>query len=194
VLTAGLGSQALLFGIVGLWLLALVPAAIVTALKGEWLMFAAGWLTLGLVWFIAAASLAPPDSWWAKNLYGEGKLMRAADPIRHPRPRSTEVIGITGFVVSIIVLGFFAARPAPLLGVDGETLQTSVGGNLFPVQPCEKVTDDTWQCAKYDDQFSGTVGYRVDVHGLGCWSGTRVTGAGEGSSKHLTGCITILDY
>jgi hypothetical protein len=29
--------------------------------------FLAGWPTLGLTWFIAAVSLAPPDSWRARS-------------------------------------------------------------------------------------------------------------------------------
>lgn len=50
---------------------------IVTALKGQWALFAAGWLTIGIVWFIAALRLARPGSWWARHLYGPGKLARA---------------------------------------------------------------------------------------------------------------------
>jgi hypothetical protein len=39
---------------IGLSLLLWVIPLIVTALKGQWLLFAAGWLTVGLVWWIAA--------------------------------------------------------------------------------------------------------------------------------------------
>jgi hypothetical protein len=51
--------------------------ATITALKGQWALFAAGWLTLGFVWWIAALRLARPESWWAHHLYGPDKLARA---------------------------------------------------------------------------------------------------------------------
>ncbi len=62
---------------IGLWLLLGVAPATITALKGQWLLFSAGWLTLGLVWWIAALRLARPDSWWARYRYDEAKLARA---------------------------------------------------------------------------------------------------------------------
>jgi hypothetical protein len=46
-------------------------------LKRQWLLFAAGWLTIGLVWWIASLRLARPDSWWARRFYGQDKLARA---------------------------------------------------------------------------------------------------------------------
>lgn len=61
---------------VALWLLFLAPMAI-TALKGHWLLFAAGWITIGVMWWIAACRLARPGSWWARHVYGPGKLSRA---------------------------------------------------------------------------------------------------------------------
>ncbi len=47
---------------VGLWLVLIVAPATITALKGQWLLFGAGWLTVGLVWRIAALRLARPSS------------------------------------------------------------------------------------------------------------------------------------
>jgi hypothetical protein len=49
----------------------------ITALKRQWLLFAAGWLTVGMVWWIAAMRLARPDSWWARRFYGPDKLERS---------------------------------------------------------------------------------------------------------------------
>lgn len=120
MVVAGLRLQAFLFGVVGLWLLALIPSAVITALKGRWLLFAVGWLTLGLPWIIGAVALAPPDSWWAGRLYDEEKLARATDPVRHPRPRLTLVAWVGCTIALIAVLGLFAARPTPILGVSGE--------------------------------------------------------------------------
>jgi hypothetical protein len=67
---------AIAYGI-GLWVVVIVAPLTVTALKGQWVLFIAGWLTLGMVWWIAACRLARPESWWARHLYGEDKLARA---------------------------------------------------------------------------------------------------------------------
>jgi hypothetical protein len=61
---------------IGLFAVLLVGPMTVTALKGQWVLFAAGWLTLGPVWWIAALRLARPGSWWARRFYGPDKLAR----------------------------------------------------------------------------------------------------------------------
>jgi len=67
---------AIAYGI-GLWIVLIVAPATITALKGQWGLFAAGWITLGMVWWIAAPRLAHPESWWANRFYGPDKLARA---------------------------------------------------------------------------------------------------------------------
>ena len=62
---------------VALFTVLIVAPLTVTALKRQWLLFAAGWLTIGLVWWIASLRLARPDSWWARRFYGPEKLARA---------------------------------------------------------------------------------------------------------------------
>lgn len=62
---------------VGLWAGLIVAPATITALKGQWALFDAGWLTLGIVWWIAALRLARPESWWARRFYEPRKLARA---------------------------------------------------------------------------------------------------------------------
>jgi hypothetical protein len=62
---------------VALFVVLIVAPLIVTALKRQWLLFAAGWLTIGLVWWIASLRLARPESWWARRFYGQDKLARA---------------------------------------------------------------------------------------------------------------------
>jgi hypothetical protein len=62
---------------VALFLLLIVLPLTVTGLKGHWLLFAAGWLTVGVVWWIAALRLARPNSWWARRFYDDDKLRRA---------------------------------------------------------------------------------------------------------------------
>ncbi len=65
--------------VVGLWVLLILIPLTVTALKRQWLLFLAGWLTVGLVWWIASLRLARPDSWWAHRFYGPDKLDRARE-------------------------------------------------------------------------------------------------------------------
>jgi hypothetical protein len=62
---------------VGLWVVLIVAPATITALKGQWALFAAGWVTVGMVWWIAAPRLARPESWWARRFYGPEKSERA---------------------------------------------------------------------------------------------------------------------
>jgi hypothetical protein len=192
---AALAGEMLVYGTVGLWLLAIVPAAAVTLLKDRWLYFVVGFLTFGITWLIGALSLADPDTSWARTFYGEEKLARAADPGRHRRPHRVTVLWLGGTLALLLAVGLFSARPTPVLGVGGDTLQYSVsGGNMgLSVAPCRRRDHGAWSCSVYDNQFSGTVGYRVKVNGLGCWQATREGFAGEGSEKRLSGCITIWD-
>jgi hypothetical protein len=67
---------AIAYGIVLSVVLVVGPLTI-TALKGQWALCIAGWLTLGMVWWIAALRLARPQSWWSRHLYGPDKLARA---------------------------------------------------------------------------------------------------------------------
>jgi hypothetical protein len=75
-------TWAVLYGI-ALWLLVLTPA-VITALKGQWILFGAGFVLLGMVWVIAAFRLARPNSVWARRFYGPDKLARAR--ARYPKP------------------------------------------------------------------------------------------------------------
>jgi hypothetical protein len=63
--------------VIGLWTVMFVAPLTITALKRQWLLFAAGWLTIGIVWWIASVRLARPESWWARRFYGPAKLARA---------------------------------------------------------------------------------------------------------------------
>ena len=55
-----------------------VATAIITGLKGKYGFLAAG-LLLGIFWIVGAIRLAKPDSWWAKQVYGQEKLRRARE-------------------------------------------------------------------------------------------------------------------
>jgi hypothetical protein len=69
-------GAAIAYGI-GLWLVLIVAPATVTALKGQWLLFVAGLLTIGIVWWIAALRLGRPDSWWARRFYDADRVDRS---------------------------------------------------------------------------------------------------------------------
>jgi hypothetical protein len=58
-------------------LLLLIAPLTITALKRQWALFVAGWLTVGIVWWVASLRLARPQSWWARRFYGPDKLARA---------------------------------------------------------------------------------------------------------------------
>lgn len=62
---------------IGLWVVLIIGPATITALKGQWGLFGAGFLTVGLVWWITVFRLARPESWWARHLYEPKKLARA---------------------------------------------------------------------------------------------------------------------
>jgi hypothetical protein len=191
----GLGLETLVFGVGATWLLALVPAAIITLLKNRISLFFAGLVTLGLTWVIAAVSLAPPDSWWARAFYGEERLARATDPLRHRRSLSTWGLALATAGAVIVALGLAAARPSAILGVDGLTLGHSVGtGDIGITRACRPVDDNAWSCGRYDAERSGNVAYLVRVGDSGCWTGRRTEPAGEESPTRITGCITIVDH
>ena len=66
--------------LIGLAVLAsLVPAGIVTMLKGRWsILIAALCLIFPLLWY-GAFALAAPDSWWSRRFYRGEKLARAIE-------------------------------------------------------------------------------------------------------------------
>lgn len=182
----------MLYGVVLLWLLALVPAAVVTVLKGHWLFFWCGWLTLGATWMIGAVALASPRSRWARSFYDLDKMVIAEDPALPRRSRGRPFAWIGAVLAAIVVLGLFGARPAPVLGVGGRALQSSVGGREF--EPCRQLEDRIWSCEHYDDMLSGGFAYRVSVNRGGCWTATRQEGQGSPSARELRGCLTLIDY
>lgn len=71
-------TVAIAYGVALFGLLVILPG-IVTWLKGQRALLAAGLLAGGLVWWITAIRLARPDSWWAQRFYGGAKLARSAE-------------------------------------------------------------------------------------------------------------------
>jgi len=167
--------EVFLYGLGLFWLLGVVPAAVVCALKGRWSYFWVGWITLGLVWFIGAF----------------------AQDSERPRERS-QVIGLALAAVAVVfVLGLLGARPTPILGIDGAALQSSLGTTGISREggSCEREGGGNWTCLRHDEEFSSTVPYRVHVNGLGCWHAKLLVPPDrETGPKDLSGCIGLFDY
>jgi hypothetical protein len=127
------------------------------------------------------------------TIYGGEEMERAAVPDRDRRSPRLVALWIVGALAAVLVLGFGTARPSAVFGLSGTALQNSVD-SLAGERSCDRQAERVWICAAYDDQFSGTVSYRLDINRLGCWRATRVGSPGEGSRKQMSGCVTALDY
>ncbi len=68
--------QTYVTGLIILFILLPIPAAVVAAMKGRWFLFVAGFIFSG-VWIVTSLRLAEPDSWWARRFYDEEKLLRS---------------------------------------------------------------------------------------------------------------------
>jgi len=55
----------------------LVPAGVVTMLKGRWTLILGGLLLLFPLWWIGAFAPAAPESWWSRRFYRGAKLASA---------------------------------------------------------------------------------------------------------------------
>ena len=111
-----------------------------------------------------------------------------------PRPRRTTALWLGGSVALLLAVGLLAARPTPIVGVDGDALQYSVdGGSIVDLGPCPHEEDDTWTCSVNSYGDSSTVTYRVKVGGLGCWTAVSTEPIGAGRPQRLTGCIDAWD-
>jgi hypothetical protein len=123
-----------LFGAFWAYVVFLVPAAVVCALKRRWLLFTFGYLTLGVTWFIGALRSSAPDSWWLGR-FNAGDPDPDTRAFEVPRNRRSMRVVLVA-VVAVILFGLVAARPTPIVGVDGESLQLSVGGIMALSDTC----------------------------------------------------------
>jgi hypothetical protein len=62
------------FGVVLVGLL--VGFAVICGMKGRWILFALGFLN-GAFWIVGALRLGKPQSYWAKNRYGDLRMAEA---------------------------------------------------------------------------------------------------------------------
>ncbi|MGN6259047.1 MAG: hypothetical protein ACTHN3_15095 [Solirubrobacterales bacterium] len=169
--------EVLLYGLALFWLLGLVPAAAICALRERWLYFLVGWISLGLTWFIGAFT---------------------SDPGGPPRDRRWVALSAAAAIAPVLVLGLLGARPAPLLGVSGAALQRSIAGAgaRGKLNTCSSEGDGYWRCLREGEEASGdSVPYRVHVNGVGCWHGRLLGKLGrEVDPQTITGCIGLADY
>jgi hypothetical protein len=152
-----------------------IPAAVMTCARRRWLYFLCGWLTLGIVWYIGALGRNPDQP---------GYELRRVE------------IALAATAVAFLALGLFGARPSTVLGVDGRSLQSSVGNDfLFEDSRACRHEVAAWVCSRWESQLSSTVPYRVEVDDVGCWQAVRVGYGGEGGSpKTISGCVTLYDF
>jgi hypothetical protein len=155
------------------WAIGVIPAAVITAIREQWLLFWGGFLTLGLLWFV-------------------GALVPSSEEPRDPR----WMLAPAAIVAAMVVLGIFGARPAPVLGLNGGALQDSVGNSLLGVgdDSCDPEPDGTWECSRFDVGYSSTVSYTVRTDWKGCWHAVLRGRPSEDSPKRLSGCATLVNY
>jgi hypothetical protein len=194
-MTPFLPLEVLIYGVFWAYLIFLLPAAVVTALKRQWLILGIGPITLGLLWYIGAFGRGKEGCWWSRRFYANDPDSDSREFANVQNRRAARAAVVSAVVV--LLIGLFAARPAPLLGISGSALQYDVGGILSFRDGCHKNEDGSWTCFLYDDAVSGDRPYRVTVDSLGCWDaeippedrgGVRYTDPGD------SGCLTIFSY
>jgi hypothetical protein len=91
---------------------------------------------------------------------------------------------VVAVILFLAVVGFLAYRPATVTGVKADSLASSVDGAARgSANPsCVAGSHGRWKCGPYRVHEQGS---------FGCWRAKRTSGKG---SRHLSGCITILDY
>jgi hypothetical protein len=178
-----------------MYLALVLPAAVVTLLKKDWLLLWLGVISFGFAWFIGAKLRAKPGSWWERNRYPKELVDDASGLASLRKKRRTRVLVITASI--LVLVGLFSARPTPILGVDSESLQYSVGGGGIVTfgDRCRPREDGSWTCFRYDNASSGDVPYRVEVNWSGCWQATY-KGPREfrPEDQRLSGCVTVFDH
>ncbi len=105
-----------------------------------------------------------------------------------------------GLGLALVLLGVFAYRPTPVVGVDDEALGRSIGRSVSgQSRRCESI-DDRWICEisypNGSSDSSDKAGYEVDVNGVGCWTARLILTPLEGAEnirEEASGCITLYD-
>jgi signal peptidase I len=89
----------------------ILAAGVVTALKGKWVTLVVGLVGLaGLPWLFGALRLAKPRSWWARRYYGAKTMTRA-----HTRAASRpyRILVAAGLLLSLLLVAALFALLKP---------------------------------------------------------------------------------
>jgi signal peptidase I len=101
VLLAGPVATALLAA----YVVILLAAGVVTALKGKWATLVVGLFT-GIPWLFGAVRLAKPRSWWARRYYGERAMSRAR---ARSYSRAYRILVAAALLLSLLVVASLLA-------------------------------------------------------------------------------------
>lgn len=186
-------AEVMVYGLIWSYLLGLVPAFVISALKDNWVLVMAGFITFGITWFVGATRQAEPDSWWAGRCYPQGSGSGSTEMPEFRKGRRRRGLAIAAS--AIVLVGVLAARPSLVIGTDADSLQRSVGGFVSFERACLPRSDETWTCFAYDYGLSAEAAYRTDVDRAGCWTARSVhTGRLAPAEKELSGCVTAFDH
>jgi hypothetical protein len=152
-------------GLIIVYLLGLFPVFLICLRKRLWVVFFAGFVTLGLIWWVGATT---------------GESRRRIGAVA------------AALACAVLAIGVVAARPGQFFGVGGKALGNSVGGLVFKVGSCRHLGGREWSCARSDG--SSVLDYRVRVSPLGCWRGVEEAGRNLVPARRIAGCVHFEDY
>jgi len=105
------------------------------------------------------------------------------------------LLALGAVAAAVVLLGLFSARPTPILGTDGESLQYSVDPVFTFTESCRPKPNGKWTCYSYDSASSGDAPYLTEVDWAGCWTASTLDrGALAPRQRELAGCVTIFDH
>lgn len=103
------------YAVLAVYVLGLLVAGVITALKGKW-----GTLVVGLVsfaWLFGAVRLAKPDSFWDRKFYDEGQRQRARRVAAGRRRLAIPAL-VLAVLPTIAVFGAFKAYRIPTASME----------------------------------------------------------------------------
>jgi hypothetical protein len=108
------------------------------------------------------------------------------------------LVAVVVVLASLAAIALLVVRPARVIGVNGDALQTSLEGELptagsspAKARCTEASRGAAWRC----DELSHSISYEVRVDDWGCWHGEHVGGLLSGPApQRVSGCIWLLDF
>ena len=105
-------------------------------------------------------------------------------------------------IVLLVAAGVAAVLWMPAVGeVSADALSFSVtreadSSSSLDVNECRRERGRVWECLVLDPHTSGSVAYRVELHGRRCWSARRVSPFAHGSGelpRRMEACVELRD-